>query len=253
MKRLLLALLVTMIVCAALQENGNQTMEDSSYKHCASLDTVPSRLTAIMAMMGTWYGSELITHDGPEEGIMQYRNCPVVNLTHVAKPVGGTKKPNKEIYGYIRYLEMFWSEAEHSLKFTLSYDSMRHTFWMALEPPTGFMPRWYNNQQYNQFTGVIQVVKSTDNLLVLTFCHTTPGQLFTVVLQRDPPTDRVSETIRSIPNLLHKHGLPNYSVRKMCDTSYGPPDQVGSTNGTAGPAMGSLHVLLVLAAVLFSV
>ncbi|XP_052871097.1 uncharacterized protein LOC128276679 [Anopheles cruzii] len=240
MKCLMILCAATIILCAALQDNGNEPMEDGSDKHCTVLDSdsAINTTTAIRAMMGTWHGTQLITHDGREEGFMQYRSCAVLHLTLTRPwPVPGTKPPHKKTSWRIRQLKLIWGEAEHSLKFTLSFNSTRPGIWMCSERQIGSMTR--PELRYKQFAGIVQVVKATGTLLVLTFCEPMPGgQLYTVVLQRAPPTIRASEEVRSIRNLLRQYGLPIYSVRKMC------------RNGTAGPAMGSLYVLLVLAAVL---
>lgn len=83
----------------------------------------------------------------------------------------------------MRNLRLIWDEAEHTLEYTLRYNTSMPGFWISASPQSGSMIQL----QYVQFTGTVQVLKAVNNQLVLNFCQSLPGgQLFTIVLSRVP-------------------------------------------------------------------
>ncbi|XP_052889348.1 uncharacterized protein LOC128297701 [Anopheles moucheti] len=112
----------------------------------------------------------------------------------------------------MRNLRLIWDESEHTLEYTLRYNTSKPGFWIAASPQSGSMIQL----QYVQFTGTVQVLKAINNQLVLNFCQSLPGgQLFTIVLSR-LPMGLGPEDIQSIRNLLRRRGLSTTSVRKVC-------------------------------------
>lgn len=56
-----------------------------------------------------------------------------------------------------------------------------------------------DRSSYQQFSGVLQVMKAVGNHLVITFCQALPkGQLFSIILSRKPNT--LSVDVRHIYN-----------------------------------------------------
>uniref|UniRef100_A0A182MD09 Uncharacterized protein n=1 Tax=Anopheles culicifacies TaxID=139723 RepID=A0A182MD09_9DIPT len=112
----------------------------------------------------------------------------------------------------MRQLRLIWDESEHTLEYTLRYNTSKPGFWISAAPQKGSMIQL----EYVQFTGTVQVLKAINNQLVLNFCQSLPGgQLFTVVLSR-MPMGLGPEDIQSIRNLLRRRGLATSSVRKVC-------------------------------------
>uniref|UniRef100_A0A182RDB8 Lipocalin/cytosolic fatty-acid binding domain-containing protein n=1 Tax=Anopheles funestus TaxID=62324 RepID=A0A182RDB8_ANOFN len=112
----------------------------------------------------------------------------------------------------MRNLRLIWDELEHTLEYTLRYNTSKPGFWISASPQSGSMIQL----QYVQFTGTVQVLKAINNQLVLNFCQSLPGgQLFTIVLSR-LPMGLGPEDIQSIRNLLRRRGLSTTSVRKVC-------------------------------------
>ncbi|XP_050083816.1 uncharacterized protein LOC126570248 [Anopheles aquasalis] len=272
-------LLVVLLAGNAHQVHGNNSMENrANYpsQHCTDLNSQNS--LDVEQIMGIWYGSEVITHNGHDEGEVVYNTCVVIHLADVTnstplappnhQPGGGSSPPYfsrgsasssssnpdyRTSYGYgspgssgqgrsggssntgtigssnydlyqqrqyqlqaqsMRYLRLIWDESEHTLEYTLRYNSSRPGFWISSSPQSGSMIQL----QYVQFTGTVQVLKAINNQLVLTFCQSIPsGQLFTVVLSRIP-MGLAPEEIQSIRNLLRRRGLPATSVRKVCQS-----------------------------------
>ncbi|XP_035779231.1 uncharacterized protein LOC118459697 [Anopheles albimanus] len=274
----LLVLLVLLLAGNAHQVHGNSSMENRANhptQHCTDLNSQNS--LDVEQIMGIWYGSEVITHNGHDEGEVVYNTCVVIHLADVTNSTplvppnhqsGGSSPPYfthgsassassnpnyRTSYGYgspgssgqgrpgssssssggtigssnydlyqqrqyqlqaqsMRYLRLIWDESEHTLEYTLRYNSSRPGFWISSSPQSGSMIQL----QYVQFTGTVQVLKAINNQLVLTFCQSIPsGQLFTVVLSRIP-MGLAPEEIQSIRNLLRRRGLPAISVRKVC-------------------------------------
>ncbi|ETN60586.1 hypothetical protein AND_007786 [Anopheles darlingi] len=274
----LVVLLVFLLAGNAHQVHGNTSMENRANhptQHCTDLNSQNS--LDVEQIMGIWYGSEVITHNGHDEGEVVYNTCVVIHLADVTNSTplappshqpGGSSPPyfsrgsaasassnqdHRTSYGYgspggsggrtgsssrngdtigssnydlyqqrqyqlhsqsMRYLRLIWDESEHTLEYTLRYNSSRPGFWISSSPQSGSMIQL----QYVQFTGTVQVLKAINNQLVLTFCQSIPsGQLFTIVLSRIP-MGLAPEEIQSIRNLLRRRGLPATSVRKVCQS-----------------------------------
>uniref|UniRef100_A0A182PBA8 Lipocalin/cytosolic fatty-acid binding domain-containing protein n=1 Tax=Anopheles epiroticus TaxID=199890 RepID=A0A182PBA8_9DIPT len=245
--------------------NSAESRGTAPSQHCTDFN--PQHGLDIDQIMGIWYGSEVITHDGREEGESVYRTCVVIHLADVTNATttsvydqasggyGGRANPSgtnydrfATSYGYgsnggrsqggsyeqqnqqrqraqgshqyqhdprsMRNLRLIWDESEHTLEYTLRYNTSKPGFWISASPQSGSMIQL----QYVQFTGTVQVLKAVNNQLVLNFCQSLPGgQLFTIVLSR-VPMGLGPEDIQSIRNLLRRRGLPTTSVRKVCQS-----------------------------------
>uniref|UniRef100_A0A182QT35 Lipocalin/cytosolic fatty-acid binding domain-containing protein n=1 Tax=Anopheles farauti TaxID=69004 RepID=A0A182QT35_9DIPT len=256
----LLVLLLASAGSEAANVFGSSSAENrgnSPSQHCTDFN--PQNGLDIDQIMGIWYGSEVITHDGREEGEMVYKTCVVIHLADVTNTTtsvydqsslySGRGNPSgsnydRTSYGYgsdggrsnpydqqnqqrrqhggqqylqheprtMRNLRLIWDESEHTLEYTLRYNTSRAGFWISASPQSGSMIQL----QYVQFTGTVQVLKAINNQLVLNFCQSLPGgQLFTIVLSR-VPMGLGPEDIQSIRNMLRRRGLSMTSVRKVC-------------------------------------
>uniref|UniRef100_A0A182VY76 Lipocalin/cytosolic fatty-acid binding domain-containing protein n=1 Tax=Anopheles minimus TaxID=112268 RepID=A0A182VY76_9DIPT len=243
--------------------SSGENRSNAPSQHCTDFN--PQHGLDIEQIMGIWYGNEVITHDGHEDGEMVYRTCVVIHLADVTNATtlmydqssqvysGRSNPANNDrfgtSYGYgsnggrsagssmydpqnqqnrrqgqggqqyyqqeprtMRKLRLIWDESEHTLEYTLRYNTSKPGFWISAAPQSGSMVQL----QYVQFTGTVQVLKAINNQLVLNFCQSLPGgQLFTVVLSR-MPMGLGPEDIQSIRNLLRRRGLSTNSVRKVC-------------------------------------
>uniref|UniRef100_A0A182NSQ5 Lipocalin/cytosolic fatty-acid binding domain-containing protein n=1 Tax=Anopheles dirus TaxID=7168 RepID=A0A182NSQ5_9DIPT len=253
--------LVVLLLATAGSEAANvfgsssaENRGNSPAQHCTDFN--PQNGLDIDQIMGIWYGSEVITHDGREEGEMVYKTCVVIHLADVTNATtsgydqsamygrGNPSNYDRTSYGYgsdggrsnpydqqnqqrrsqggqqylqheprtMRNLRLIWDESEHTLEYTLRYNTSRAGFWISASPQSGSMIQL----QYVQFTGTVQVLKAINNQLVLNFCQSLPGgQLFTIVLSR-VPMGLGPEDTQSIRNMLRRRGLTMTSVRKVC-------------------------------------
>lgn len=240
----------------ALQDSSKENRGSSSQQYCTDLN--PQTGLDIEQIMGLWYGSEVITHIGSEEGESVYDTCVVIHLSDITNSTSSSESTQRDngpevrfgtSYGYpgdrsqsrhdtdgnrryqaqqhqqqhqyqynyrqqtsFRYLRLIWDEKDHTLEYTLRFNSSRPGFWISSAPQSGTMIQL----PYVQFTGTVQVLKAINNQLVLTFCQSVPGgQLFSVVLTRQPMGLSPEEN-QSIRNFLRRKHLSTTSMRKVC-------------------------------------
>lgn len=267
LSRAVLCVLVLLVAAGSAANvygaSSGENRNNSPSQHCTDFN--PQHGLDIEQIMGIWYGSEVITHNGIDEGEVVYRTCIVIHLADVtnetttvydpstgyagrSNPAGTNYDRFGTSYGYgggnggrtagqydqpnqqnrrqpgaghqyfqheprtMRNLRLIWDESDHTLEYTLRYNTSKPGFWIAASPQSGSMIQL----QYVQFTGTVQVLKAINNQLVLNFCQSLPGgQLFTIVLSRIP-MGLGPEDIQSIRNLLRRRGLSTTSVRKVC-------------------------------------
>lgn len=244
----------------ALQDSSKENRGSPSQQYCTDLN--PQNGVDIEQIMGLWYGSEVITHIGSEEGESIYDTCVVIHLSDITNSTSSSSESTMRdssagpevrfgtSYGYpgdrsqsrhdadgnrryqaqqqyqqhqyqhnyrqqqtsFRYLRLIWDEKDHTLEYTLRFNSSRPGFWISSAPQSGTMIQL----PYVQFTGTVQVLKAINNQLVLTFCQSIPGgQLFSVVLTRQPMGLSPEEN-QSIRNFLRRKHLSTTSMRKVC-------------------------------------
>lgn len=235
---------------SALHEPSSENRASSAAQYCTDLN--PQTGLDIEQIMGLWYGSEVITHLGSEDGESIYDTCVVIHLTDTTNTSQISDGPSRDSqgppvrfatdYGYssdrdhrrgqnqqqnqqqnynyqwqqqqqnTRHLLLIWEEREHTLEYKLRFNKSRPGFWMSSGPQEGTMIKL----PYVQFSGTVQVLKAINNQLVLTFCQSLPGsQLFSVVLSRQPMGLSLEDN-HSIRNLLKRRNLSTNSVRKVC-------------------------------------
>ncbi|XP_062564487.1 uncharacterized protein LOC134227184 [Armigeres subalbatus] len=265
----------------ALQDSSNENRASSSQQYCTDLN--PQTGLDVDQIMGLWYGSEVITHIGSEEGESIYDTCVVIHLSDISNSTSSSESPLRDngpevrfgtTYGYpgdrsqgrydadgnrryqtqqqqqqqqhqyqynyrqqttFRYLRLIWDEKDHTLEYTLRFNSTRPGFWISSAPQSGSMIQL----PYVQFTGTVQVLKAINNQLVLTFCQSVPGgQLFSVVLTRQPMGLSPEEN-QSIRNFLRRKHLSTTSMRKVCFSA-------ATNRASLGMATSVLTVLLLL-------
>lgn len=235
---------------SALHDSSSENRASSAAQYCTDLN--PQTGLDIEQIMGLWYGSEVITHLGSEDGESIYDTCVVIHLTDTTNTSQITDSPTRDQgppvrfatdYGYssdrdssqrrnqnqqnqqqnynyqwqqqqqnTRHLLLIWEEREHSLEYKLRFNKSRPGFWISSGPQEGSMIKL----PYVHFSGTVQVLKAVNNQLVLTFCQSLPGsQLFSVVLSRQPMGLSLEDNY-SIRNLLKRRNLSTTSVRKVC-------------------------------------
>ncbi|KXJ76579.1 hypothetical protein RP20_CCG009332 [Aedes albopictus] len=176
--------------------------------------------------MGLWYGSEVITHIGSEEGESIYDTCVVIHLSDITNSTTSSESTTRDngpevrfgtSYGYPgdrsrhdsdgnrRYQAEQHQQHQYqynyrqptSLRYLrLIWDEKHHTLEYTLRFNSSRPGFWISSAAQSktmtqlpnvQFTGTVQVLKAINNQLVLTFCQSVPGgQLFSVVLTRHP-------------------------------------------------------------------
>ncbi|EAT40735.1 AAEL007534-PA [Aedes aegypti] len=279
----LLVLAMQMLIGSllALQDSSKENRGSSSQQYCTDLN--PQTGLDIEQIMGLWYGSEVITHIGSEEGESVYDTCVVIHLSDITNSTSSSESTQRDngpevrfgtSYGYpgdrsqsrhdtdgnrryqaqqhqqhqqqhqyqynyrqqtsFRYLRLIWDEKDHTLEYTLRFNSSRPGFWISSAPQSGTMIQL----PYVQFTGTVQVLKAINNQLVLTFCQSVPGgQLFSVVLTRQPMGLSPEEN-QSIRNFLRRKHLSTTSMRKVCFSA--------ATNQASLGLATSIWIVLVL-------
>lgn len=188
--------------------------------------------------MGQWYGAEVINHMDDSHIETYYETCVVIHLEDITEEFYQNEQQHQYLghdrdrdrnHGYNtggydhhrhnnhhrdqnRYLTVRWDERDATMKYFLSFNDNSTGYWRSIAPQQGSLVR--NN--YEQFTGSIQVMKAVGNHLVLTFCSSAPNaKMFTVILARYRNTLTYDE-IKSIKNLLNYRQLPVTSVRRVC-------------------------------------
>lgn len=234
---------------SALHDTSSENRVSSAAQYCTDLN--PQTGLDIEQIMGIWFGSEVITHLGNEDGESIYDTCVVIHLSDITNSTAASESPYRDqgpevrfgtSYGYpgdrsqqqhnsdgnrryqnqqyhnrqqhtsSRFLKLLWDEKDHTLEYTLRFNNSRPGFWISSAPQSGSMIQL----PYIQFTGTVQVLKAINNQLVLTFCQSLPGgQLFSIVLSRQAMGLSLEEN-QSIRNLLKRRNLSTTSVRKVC-------------------------------------
>lgn len=260
---------------SALHDSSSENRASSAAQYCTDLN--PQTRLDIEQIMGLWYGSEVITHLGSEDGESIYDTCVVIHLTDTTNTSQITDSPTRDQgppvrfatdYGFsadrdsnrrnqnqqnqqqnynyqwqqqqqnTRHLLLIWEEKEHTLEYKLRFNKSRAGFWMSSGPQEGTMIKL----PYVHFSGTVQVLKAVSNQLVLTFCQSLPGsQLFTVVLSRQPMGLSPEENY-SIRNLIKRRNLSTNSVRKVCYN--GASSTVSHVSLAAAILMGFTTLLL---------
>nr|XP_019539939.2 uncharacterized protein LOC109410889 [Aedes albopictus] len=270
-----LAMQMLMDGLLAVQDSSKENRGSSSQQYCTDLN--PQTGLDIEQIMGLWYGSEVITHIGSEEGESIYDTCVVIHLSDITNSTTSSESTTRDngpevrfgtSYGYPgdrsrhdsdgnrRYQAEQHQQHQYqynyrqptSLRYLrLIWDEKHHTLEYTLRFNSSRPGFWISSAAQSktmtqlpnvQFTGTVQVLKAINNQLVLTFCQSVPGgQLFSVVLTRHPMGLSPEEN-QSIRNFLRRKHLSTTSMRKVCFSA--------ATNQASLGMAASILIVLVL-------
>lgn len=236
---------------SALHDSSSENRASSAAQYCTDLN--PQTGLDIEQIMGLWYGSEVITHLGSEDGESIYDTCVVIHLTDTTNTSQITDSPTRDQggppvrfatdYGYSsdrdsshrrgqnqqnqqqNYNYQWQQQQQNTRHLLLIWEEKEHSLEYKLRFNKSRPGFWISSGPqegsmiklpYVHFSGTVQVLKAVNNQLVLTFCQSLPGsQLFSVVLSRQPMGLSLEDNY-SIRNLLKRRNLSTTSVRKVC-------------------------------------
>ncbi|XP_055638309.1 uncharacterized protein LOC129776601 [Toxorhynchites rutilus septentrionalis] len=235
----------------AVHDSSSENRSSAPAQFCTDLS--PQHGLDIEQIMGLWYGNEVITHIGSEDGESIYDTCVVIHLADITNTTSISESLPREQVPEIRFGTSYgypgdrtqqnaenerrsqWQQGHTTHQprqktsstryLRLIWDEKEHTLEYTLRFNKSRPGFWISSAPqsgsmvqlpYVQFTGTVQVLKAVNSQLVLTFCQSLPGgQVFSVVLSRQTMGMSVEEN-QSVRNLLKRRNLSTNSVRKVC-------------------------------------
>ncbi|XP_065078057.1 uncharacterized protein LOC135701216 [Ochlerotatus camptorhynchus] len=85
----------------ALQDSSQENRGSSTAQYCTDLN--PQTGLDIEQIMGLWYGSEVITHIGSEEGETIYDTCVVIHLADITNSTATSENQHQDIGPEVRF------------------------------------------------------------------------------------------------------------------------------------------------------
>lgn len=85
----------------ALQDSSQENRGSSAAQYCMDLN--PQTGLDIEQIMGLWYGSEVITHIGNEDGEMIYDTCVVIHLADITNSTTTSENPLRDYAPEVRF------------------------------------------------------------------------------------------------------------------------------------------------------
>lgn len=85
----------------ALQDSSQENRGSSTAQYCTDLN--PQTGLDIEQIMGLWYGSEVITHMGNDEGEMIYDTCVVIHLADITNSTTTSENPLRDYGPEVRF------------------------------------------------------------------------------------------------------------------------------------------------------
>ncbi|XP_047543730.1 uncharacterized protein LOC125075917 isoform X2 [Vanessa atalanta] len=188
------------------------------------------------AVLGMWYIREYIFHKDTVIKTEYNPYCPIVQIRKFEDYVSGgllnrdlptpptpyppmTNSPYiSRAYGLpeqyrIRHFVLEWHEGHYQDDYHIKVNTSHKGFW-----PTD-VPYKSVDKMYRFFGGVIQVLKVSNNHLVLNFCMRLPhSQLYSVVLARND-NQLTPEDLASIHNIFSIKNLSTSSLKRVCENS----------------------------------
>ncbi|KAL4715272.1 hypothetical protein ACJJTC_007854 [Scirpophaga incertulas] len=174
------------------------------------------------SLMGMWYGVEFVQHLAGDSRIDYMRTCIVV---HIAEPIERPSTENQLFHvqhinakfkQQYRHLRLLWDEAGQTIEYALYFRNDSAGYWKVYDGQNGTLTTRSN---YQQFSGIIQVLKAVQDHLVLNFCQEPsngrPAQLYSVLFSREPGVLARWE-VESVHNLLQTKKLSIASRRMVC-------------------------------------
>lgn len=191
--------LVLALVAFTKADNALQTTEYTNF-NCPNLNTQEE--IDLDKIMGKWYVVEILEHKSDpmkpvSVGPVILDSCPTVRL---------------HSHEYAS-LTLLWTEAAGNLEYTfrISDISRKPGFWTTSSLQNGTLAE----KQYNQFAGVVHVMKAVASDMVLTFCSRSPqSQLYSLLLSREHTLGEPDR--RGVHNLLNRRGLKILGIRQTC-------------------------------------
>ncbi|CAH2099743.1 unnamed protein product [Euphydryas editha] len=214
-----LALFLTCIECYG---QSNYFQND---KYCDDLSPYVGDIN-LDQISGIWYGVEKIPHTRGEYRIEHTNECFYIDIREVhIQPTPPTPYPPmtnspyvNRAYGLpeqyrIRYFVLEWYEGHYQDNYHIKVNTSHKGFW-----PTD-VPYESVDKMYRFFGGVIQVLKVSNNHLVLNFCMRLPhSQLYSVVLARNV-NQLTPEDLASIHNIFSIKKLSTSSLKRVCENA----------------------------------
>ncbi|XP_055548662.1 uncharacterized protein LOC129732138 [Wyeomyia smithii] len=278
----LLLLVLHMVTGSRLTVHDSSSSENrasSAAQFCTDLN--PQTGLDIEQIMGLWYGSEVITHLGSEDGESIYDTCVVIHLSDITNSTPTSERPYREQGPDVRYGTSFgypgdrgqygstedygnrryqnregyqqhhYRQHQSSTRYMrLIWDEKDHTLEYTLRYNNSRPGFWISSSpqagsmvqlSYMQFTGTVQVLKAINNQLVLTFCQSLPGGQLFSVVLSRQHMGLSPEENYSIRNLLKRRNLSTLSVRKVC------------YNGATSQTSFGLWIVLLVSSLLLAV
>ncbi|CAB3231388.1 unnamed protein product [Arctia plantaginis] len=188
----------------------------------------------IKEVYGKWKVLELYLHLS-NEGVNEYKSCPVVNIWEEAQFPSTTFGPSTENQLFhvqhinakfrqeYRHLRVLWDEGGNTIEYSLYFKNDSAGYWQVFDGQNGTLTTL---SKYKQFSGTIQVLKAANDHLVLNFCQEgvsgKSAQLYSVLFSREPGVMERWE-LDSVHSMLQNKKLSIASRRMVCGNSAEKP------------------------------
>ncbi|XP_026484728.1 uncharacterized protein LOC113392484 isoform X1 [Vanessa tameamea] len=213
------------LISGYIQCYGQSNYYFENDKYCDDLSPYVGDIN-LEQISGIWYGVEKIPHTKGEYRIEHTNECFYIDIRELhIQPTPPTPYPPmtnspyvNRAYGLpeqyrIRHFVLEWHEGHYQDDYHIKVNTSHKGFW-----PTD-VPYKSVDKMYRFFGGVIQVLKVSNNHLVLNFCMRLPhSQLYSVVLARND-NQLTPEDLASIHNIFSIKNLSTSSLKRVCENS----------------------------------
>ncbi|XP_050353785.1 uncharacterized protein LOC126775727 isoform X1 [Nymphalis io] len=213
------------LILGCIQCFGQSNYYFENDKYCDDLSPYVGDIN-LEQISGIWYGVEKIPHTKGEYRIEHTNECFYIDIRELhIQPTPPTPYPPmtnspyvNRAYGLpeqyrIRHFVLEWHEGHYQDDYHIKVNTSHKGFW-----PTD-VPYESVDKMYRFFGGVIQVLKVSNNHLVLNFCMRLPhSQLYSVVLARND-NQLTPEDLASIHNIFSMKNLSTSSLKRVCENS----------------------------------
>ncbi|XP_058451197.1 uncharacterized protein LOC131430330 [Malaya genurostris] len=108
----------------ALHESSSENRASSAAKFCTDLN--PQTGLDIEQIMGLWYGSEVITHLGHEDGESIYDTCVVIHLADITNSTNTSEYPSRDQGPDVRFGTSYGYPGDRTYHSTEEYGNRRY-------------------------------------------------------------------------------------------------------------------------------
>lgn len=176
----------------------------------------------LFQLIGFWYGNEIMIHRGDKNNELDRNSCVMIDLAEITDSVHHMYNPSQR--PNFRYLKLIWNDGNNDYEHILLYNQTNPGVWISKTTPASAnsnsfsvnfikfitfysFPIIFNciilatvtKQNFGQFTGVIQVIKTVGNHMVLTFCEK-DGRLFSIALTRS--SNQITADVRILSHFI---------------------------------------------------